>query len=80
MYMMSKKKKAQMNRILWEDPGTQTVVLAANGEVRTNEEAQVYVHDLNLFVTVHLLEEALAVLSLGKLCEDHRYSYEWVSG
>ena len=34
----------------------------------------------NLFVTVHLLEETLAVLSLGKLCEDHGYSQEWVSG
>ena len=31
---------------------TLTVVLTANGEVHTNEEAQVYVHDLNLFVTV----------------------------
>ena len=39
-----------------------------------------FVHDLNLFVTVQLLDETLAVLSLGKLCEDHGYSYEWVSG
>ena len=59
---------------------TPTVVLTANGEVHSNEEAQVYVHDLNLFVTVQLLEETLAVPSLGKLCEDHAYSYEWVSG
>ena len=44
------------------------------------EEAQVFVHDLILFVTVQLLEETIAVLSLGKLCEDHGYSYEWVSG
>ena len=28
-------------------------VVTANGEVQTNEEAQVYVHDLHLFVTVH---------------------------
>ena len=34
----------------------------------------------NLFVTLQLLEETLAVLSLGKLCEDHGYSYEWSSG
>ena len=34
------------------------------------EEAQVYVHDLNLFVTVQLLKETPAVLSLGKHCED----------
>ena len=38
-----------------------------------------FAHDLNLFVTVQLLEETLAS-SLGKLCEDHGYSYEWVSG
>ena len=37
-------------------------------------------HDLDLFVTVQLLEETPAVLSLGKLCEDHGYSYEWVCG
>ena len=38
-----------------------TVVLTANGEDHTNEEAQENVHDLNLFVTVQLLEETLAV-------------------
>ena len=38
------------------------------------------VYDLDLFVTVPLLEETLAVLSLGKLCEDHGYSNESVSG
>ena len=27
-----------------------------------------------------LLEETLAVLSLGKLCEDHGSSYHWTSG
>ena len=36
----------------------------------------VFVHDLNQFVTVQLLEETTAVLSLGKLCKDHGYSYE----
>ena len=34
----------------------------------------------NLVLTVQLLKETPAVLSLGKLCEDHGYSYEWVSG
>ena len=59
---------------------TPSGVVTANGEVQTNEEAQVYVHDLGLFVTVQLLEDTLEVLSLGKLYEEHRYSYEWVSG
>ena len=27
-----------------------------------------------------LLEDTPAVLSLGKLCEEHGYSYEWISG
>ena len=43
-----------------------TVVLTANGEVYTNEEAQVYTHDLNLLMTMQLLQETPAVLSLGK--------------
>ena len=67
-----------MKWTLCEDPGTPTVVLTANGEVHTNEEAQV--HDLNLFVTVQLLEETPAVLSLGKLCSEHGCSYEWKNG
>ena len=69
-----------MNWTLCEDPENTTLVLTANGEVHTNEEAQENVHDLDLFVTVQLLEDALAVLSLGKLCEDHGCSYDWVSG
>ena len=46
--------------------------MTANGEVKTNEEAQVYVHDLHIFVTVQLLEDTLAVLSLGKLWKETR--------
>ena len=43
-----------------------TTVTTANGEVQTREEATVYVKELDLFVTVMLLEEAPAVLSLGE--------------
>ena len=57
-----------------------TTVVTANGEVQTKEEATVYVEELDLFVTAKLLEDTPAVLSLGKLCEDHGYSYEWTSG
>ena len=38
------------------------------------------VNDPNLFVTVQLLDETPAVPPPGKLCGDHGYSYEWVSG
>ena len=57
-----------------------TTVMTANGEVQTREEATENVKELDLFVTVMLLEETPAVLSLGKLCEDHRYTYHWTSG
>ena len=40
----------------------------------------VYVKELDLFVKVMPLEETPAVLSLGKLCEDHGYIYHWISG
>ena len=39
-----------------------------------------FVHDLNQFVTVQLLEETPAVLSQGTLCKYHEYSYECVRG
>ena len=45
------------------------MVVTANGEVQTNEDAHVYVRDLGL-VTVILLVDALAVLLFGKLCEE----------
>ena len=54
-------------------------MVKANRDVQTNEEAQVYVHDLDLFVTVQIFEDTSAVLSLGKLCEGHGYTYEWTS-
>ena len=57
-----------------------TTVGTANGELLTKEEAKVYVRDLDLSVTVMLLEDTPAVLSLGKLCEDHGYTYHWTSG
>ena len=31
-------------------------------------------------MTVMLLEDTPAVLSLGKLCEDHGYNYHWTNG
>ena len=71
MHVLSKKDLSSDELDTLRRSRTPTVVVTANGEVQTNEEAQVHVHDLDLFVTVQLLEETLAVLSLRKLCEDH---------
>ena len=48
--------------------------------MQTREDATENVKGLDLFVTVMFLEETPAVLSLGKLCEDHGYTYHWTSG
>ena len=78
--MMSEKELGSEEMDTLRRSRTPTVVPTANGEVHSNEKAQVYVHDLNLFVTGQLLEETPAVVSPRKLCEDDGYSYEWVSG
>ena len=54
-------------------------VKTANGEVQTHEEATFYVRELDMFLTMKLLEDTPAVLSLGKLCDEYGYSYEWIN-
>ena len=57
-----------------------TIVITANGEVQTQEEAIVYVKELDMFLTMKVLENTPAVLSLGKLCDENGYSFEWFNG
>ena len=76
MHMVSRK---DLNSAVLETTrtsGSLTKVMTANGEVQT-KEATVCVKELDLFVTVMLLGETLAVLTLGKLCEDRGYTYHW---
>ena len=80
VHMLSKKGLSSDEMDTLRRSRTHTTVVTANGEVQTNEEAQVFVHDLNQFVTVQLLDETPAGLLLGKLCEDHGYSHHQVSG
>ena len=42
------------------------IVIRANGEVQTHEEATVHVKELDTFLTMKVLEDTPAVLSLGK--------------
>ena len=57
-----------------------TIVITAKGEVQTHEEATVYVKELDIFLTMKALDNTPAVLSLGKLCDENGYSYEWING
>ena len=54
-----------------------TTVVTANGEVQTKEEAAVYVKELDLFVTVMLLEDTLVFLSLGKRSREYLPLDQW---
>ena len=57
-----------------------TIVTTANGEMQTHEEATVYVKELDIFLTMEVLKDTPAVLSLGKLCDENRCSYELING
>ena len=41
-------------------------IITASGSITTTEEATVYVRDVVMCITVHILEDSPAVLSLGK--------------
>ena len=39
-----------------------------------------YVKELDTFLTMKVLEDTPAILSFGKLHDEHGYSYEWING
>ena len=39
-----------------------------------------YVKELDIFLTMKVLDNTPAVLSLGKLCDENGYSHEWING
>ena len=80
MHMVNKKDLISAELETMRISRNPTTVMTANGEVQTREKATVHVKGLELFVTVMLLEETPAVLSLGQICEDHRHTYNWTSG
>ena len=54
-----------------------TIVITTNGEVQTHEEATVLCQRVGYILDN---EDTPAVLSLGKLCDENGYSYEWING
>ena len=80
MHMISKKDLNSVETDTLTKSCSPTIVITANGEVQTHEEAIMYVKDLDTFLTLEVLENTPAVLSLGKLCDENGYSYEWING
>ena len=48
--------------------------------LRNRAEAIVYVKELDIFLTMKVLDNTPVVLSLGKLCDENGYSFEWING
>ena len=80
MHMISKKDLSNAEMDTLTKSKSPTTVFTANGEVQTQEEAIVYVKEMDIFLTMKVLENTPAVLSLGKLCDENGYSYEWING
>ena len=80
MHMISKKDLSDAEMETVTTSRSPTTVITANGEVQTHEEATVYVKELDIFLTMKVLENTPAVLSLGKLRDENGYSYEWING
>ena len=80
MHMISKKEMRDAEMDTLTKSCSPTIVITANGEVQTHEEAIVYVKELDMFLTMKVLANTPAVLSLGKLCDENGYSYEWING
>ena len=72
MHMISKKDLSDAEMETLTTSCSPTIVMTANGEVQTHEEAIVYVKELEKFLTMKVLENTPAVLSLGKLCDEKR--------
>ena len=80
MHMISNKDLSDAEMDTLTKSCSPTIVITANGEVQTHEEATVYVKELDIFLTMKVLENTPAVVSLGKLCDENGYSYEWIFG
>ena len=77
MHMVSKK---DLDKAEWATVRTSKKSDDGSYSQQAKEEGTVHVRELDLFVTVMLLENTPTVFLLGKLCEEKGYSYHWTSG
>ena len=80
MHMISKNDLSDAEMDTLTKSCSPAIVITANGEVQTHEEATVYAKELEKFLTMKVFENTPTVLSLGKLCDENGYSYEWING
>ena len=73
MHMISKKDLNSADLETVTTSRSPTTVITANDEVQTNEEATVYVKELGILLTMKVLKDTPAILTLEKLCDEHGY-------
>ena len=66
MHMISKKDLSNAEMDTLTKSCSPTTVITASGEVQTHEEATVHVKELDVPLTLKVLDNTPAVLSLGK--------------
>ena len=71
MHMISKKDFSDAEMDTLTKSCSLTIVITANEEVQTHEEAILYVKELDIFLTLKVFDNTPAVLSLGKLCDEN---------
>ena len=67
MHMISKKDLSDAEMETLTKSCSPTIVITANGEVQTHEEATVYVKELDIFLTMKILENTPAVVVARKV-------------
>ena len=72
MHMISKKDLSNAGMDILTKSCSPTIVTTANGEVQTQEEAIVYVKELDMFLTMKVLDNTPEVMSLGKFFDKKR--------
>ena len=80
MHMISNKDLSNAEMDTLTKSCSPTIVKTADGEVQTHEEATVYVKESDILLPMKVVESTPAVLSLGNLCDENGYSYEWING
>ena len=66
MHMISKKDLSEAEMDTVTKSCSPTIVITANGEVQTHEEAILYVKELDIFLSMKVLENTPAVLSIAR--------------
>ena len=76
MHMISKKDLSDAEMDTLTKSCSPTIVITANGEVQTHEEATMYVKELDIFLTMKVLENTPTVLRSESFAMKKGYSYE----